>query len=101
MFWADAPMLKVVNTAAATTLQTICFFIALLSNKLFAGVLYHFYRQSMQALVNEILQRIIHKPVPRHPRNALKLGTANAHPKVRTKARVIRPHMACMGSALI
>ena len=55
----------------------------------------------MQALVNEILQCIIHKPVARHAAFARKSRAGDANPKVGAKTLGIGTHMACMLGALV
>jgi hypothetical protein len=48
----------------------------------------------MQALVYEILQRIIHKAVALNAANSSKKGRGNAHPHVGAHAAVIGPNVA-------
>ena len=55
----------------------------------------------MQALVNEILQRIIHKAMALNAADAIKQRRGYAHPHVGAFATVVGAHMASMLSAFI
>jgi len=55
----------------------------------------------MQALVYEILQCIIHKPMARHASFTYELGAVDAYPKMGPHARAIGADMPSMGSAFV
>jgi hypothetical protein len=55
----------------------------------------------MKALVNKLLQRIIHKPMARYPRQAHKSQGADTHTKVGAFAGAIGPGMAGMLIAFV
>ena len=57
--------------------------------------------QCMKALVNKLLQRIIHKPMARYPRQADKSQGADSHTKVGAFPGAIRPGMTGMLIALV
>jgi hypothetical protein len=65
------------------------------------GQVDNFDGQSVQALIDEILQRIIHKPMARYPRQADKSQGADSHTKVGTFPGAIRPGMTGMLIALV
>jgi hypothetical protein len=50
----------------------------------------------VQSLVDEILQRIIHKAMALDPTQAIELAAANAHPEMGSEPQVIGAHMASM-----
>ena len=55
----------------------------------------------MQALVNEILQCIIHKPVARHAAFAYESRAGDANPKVGAETLDVGTYVACMLGALV
>jgi hypothetical protein len=55
----------------------------------------------MKALVNKLLQRIIHKPVTRHPTQTRKSWRADANTKMRALSGPVSACMACMRSAFV
>ena len=55
----------------------------------------------MQTLIGELLQRIIHKPVPGHTGQACKNPCTYANPKMRALTAAIGTCMPCMGCAFI
>lgn len=57
--------------------------------------------QGMQALIDEILHCIIHKPVACHAALARKRRAGNANAEVRTKSLRVRASMAGMGGAFV
>ena len=59
------------------------------------------YGQRVQALVNEILQCIIHKPVTRHAALTCKEGAGNTHPKVGAKAGCVGARVASVVCAFV
>lgn len=59
------------------------------------------YGQRVQALVNEILQCIIHKPVACHAALACKGRAGDAHPKVSTETFCVGARVTRMGRALV
>ena len=59
------------------------------------------YGQRVQALVNEILQCIIHKPMACHAALACKDGAGNAYPEVGAETFRVGTHMAGMGRAFV
>ena len=60
-----------------------------------------FNRQSVQALVDVFLQRIIHKAMARNPRFASENRTFNPDSEMCAHATVIGSRMACMGSTFV
>ena len=52
------------------------------------------YSQGVYALVHEIVQRIIHKPVALYAAFAHKVVRPDAYPKVGAKVGSVRAHMA-------
>ena len=59
------------------------------------------YGQRVQALVNEILQCIIHKPVACHTALACKNGAGNAYPEVGAETFRVGTHVAAMRRAFV
>jgi len=57
--------------------------------------------QRMQTLVDEILERIIHKPMPGHGGFADKNPSRNAHPEMGTKAGAVGACVAMMLLAFV
>jgi hypothetical protein len=55
----------------------------------------------VQALVDEILQRIIHKAMPFNPWQTVELRAANAHPEMGAMPQAIRPRMPSMVSTFV
>ena len=64
-------------------------------------MIYHFNRQSMQTLVDEILQCIIHKPMALHPGQSGQSVTAQTDPKMRASAGHMGPGMSGMRRTFI
>jgi len=67
---------------------------------LFGGI-HNFNGQGVQALVGELLQGIIHKPVFGHSAQALKNPSPNSHPKMRSLTRAVGARVASVGGAFI
>ena len=55
----------------------------------------------MQALCDEILQRIIHKPMPRHAGSPANSGRGDPDAEMGAIAAAIGPRMARMGGAFV
>ena len=60
-----------------------------------------FDRKGMQALVDEFVQRIIHKPMPRQTGFSFEQGGGNSHPEMGAGAAAVRTGMTGVGSAFV
>jgi hypothetical protein len=57
--------------------------------------------QRVQTLIQEILERIIHKPMPCHERLPHKSHSSDAHPEMGAKTGAIGPRMTVVLVALV
>ena len=61
----------------------------------------HFNGYRVYTLVDEILQRIIHKPMACHAGFASEQRGADTHPEMAPESRAIGAGMACMGGTFV